>query len=610
MRPWFLISGALLLVLCLAHIIPAADEGAEDKGQPTADDVQDFVLLADTRPVLVRLHVRIDSEPLEAVWNAFMQQLFRSLDVNGDGVLDEKELERVPSVDLLLARGGVGFGLPVEKVTARALVEKNQGRKVTAADLAAYYRQNGLAPLQVRVGPTPVTLPPQLNRLPLQMPGAMAPPAVLDPVNRGLPREPSAGARIAQAVFDLLDSNKDGKLTREELAAAPAALRRADGNDDEVVTVQELASYSAAHQLASASNSDPLILVQSDEPADELVRRLLDRYGPKTDKPEDKKITQKDLGIEGATFALLDTDKDGQLDKEELAHFARRPPDLELTVRLSAGGREAQIELNTEQSSLPEARAKDGAVTVNLGAITLRLRPSDDVVRPLGLERWLQGRGMFDSLDEKRKGHVVEEDTLRPGSPGMFRGHFKLMDRDGDGKVTERELLAYLQEMSSLQARATASCVSLVFIEEGRGLFDLLDTDHDGRLSVHEMQQAPRLLERFDKDGKGYITASAVPRHCQLLVRRGPAAGAGYSAQGYNGRYVYTEIGEEDPPPAPVPKAGPRWFRMMDQNGDGFISVREFLGSTELFRKIDTDGDGLISLEEAIKADALVRKSQ
>jgi hypothetical protein len=35
-----------------------------------------------------------------------------------------------------MARGGIGFALPIEQVTARALAEKNKGRKVTVADLA------------------------------------------------------------------------------------------------------------------------------------------------------------------------------------------------------------------------------------------------------------------------------------------------------------------------------------------------------------------------------------------------------------------------------------------------------------------------------------------
>jgi hypothetical protein len=50
---------------------------------------------------------------------------------------------------------------------------------------------------------------------------------------------------------------------------------------------------------------------------------------------------------------------------------------------------------------------------------------------------------------------------------------------------------------------------------------------------------------------------------------------------------------------APAPARGPLWFRMMDRNGDGYVSRREFLGSKEEFDRIDTNHDGLISPEEA-----------
>jgi hypothetical protein len=46
----------------------------------------------------------------------------------------------------------------------------------------------------------------------------------------------------------------------------------------------------------------------------------------------------------------------------------------------------------------------------------------------------------------------------------------------------------------------------------------------------------------------------------------------------------------------------------MDRNGDGELSPREFLGTSEEFRRLDTDGDGLISLAEALRADAVLRK--
>ncbi len=50
---------------------------------------------------------------------------------------------------------------------------------------------------------------------------------------------------------------------------------------------------------------------------------------------------------------------------------------------------------------------------------------------------------------------------------------------------------------------------------------------------------------------------------------------------------------------AATPEGVPAWFTRMDRNGDGDVSLREFLGPLELFRKLDRDGDGLISPAEA-----------
>ena len=62
------------------------------------------------------------------------------------------------------------------------------------------------------------------------------------------------------------------------------------------------------------------------------------------------------------------------------------------------------------------------------------------------------------------------------------------------------------------------------------------------------------------------------------------------------------------PPPAAVTTRGPIWFRKMDRNGDGDVSLREFLGTREDFRAIDGDGDGMISLDEAERYDATARR--
>jgi Ca2+-binding EF-hand superfamily protein len=48
----------------------------------------------------------------------------------------------------------------------------------------------------------------------------------------------------------------------------------------------------------------------------------------------------------------------------------------------------------------------------------------------------------------------------------------------------------------------------------------------------------------------------------------------------------------------------------MDQNGDGYVSLREFLGTREEFDKIDKNHDGLISPDEAAEYEAERQKAK
>ena len=44
---------------------------------------------------------------------------------------------------------------------------------------------------------------------------------------------------------------------------------------------------------------------------------------------------------------------------------------------------------------------------------------------------------------------------------------------------------------------------------------------------------------------------------------------------------------------------GPEWFTRMDRNGDGDVTLKEFLGSEADFARLDTSGDGLLDPQEA-----------
>src|SRR5205085_5888994 len=120
-----------------------------------------------------------------------------------------------------------------------------------------------------------------------------------------------------------------------------------DVDDDEIVTSEEVLGEATPAQggydaVVFTSSSvvggmpvadGPLVAITPGEPARTLARKLLERYGPKGQKPTGK-LSRKDLGLDEESFRQLDVDEDGLLDAEELARFARRPADLELSVAL------------------------------------------------------------------------------------------------------------------------------------------------------------------------------------------------------------------------------------------------------------------------------------
>jgi Ca2+-binding EF-hand superfamily protein len=555
---------------------------------PGARDAQDVAFFGDTGPVLLRLHVLVNGKPFPDAWDEFLTKLFDYYDVDGDGVLTKKEMGHILAgqdtrnlfsgqVDLLNFRAN--FAKPEE-------VDTDKDGKVTRAELAAYYRkfQGGALRAEQSQGGT--------------------------------------SGRLTTGLFHYLDLDGDGKLSQAELAAAPASLHKADLNDDEMISTDELlpASNQMYEIVGGPSNTPPLPdgsafqVLMPGAPLTPLVRRLLVRY----DKDHNQKLSPAEIGLDREAFDRLDGNHDGQLDAAELVGWFSRPADLELVVQLGqppVPGKmpsifDPLVELSKMLSKKepvdvfnPSGRKMALASAVHKEGQVLVLKLPDALI---DVERgnasqfnggfnatqfYLQ---QFDQADTDKKGYLERKVVEQPQFQ-FLRPLFDLADRDGDAKLTKKELTGFLDLLTA----GAAAHTRLRFTDQGRALFELLDANGDGRLSVRELRTAWARLAPWDHDGDGRLAETEVPRQFVVSVDVGQVS--------LPFRFAVANRAARRGQGQQAPK-GPLWFRKMDRNTDGDVSFREWLGTEEEFRRIDADGDGLISPEEAERADAQLKK--
>jgi Ca2+-binding EF-hand superfamily protein len=536
-----LIALAVAAGLTSAQPARLAADDARSSDRATAPDVQDLIFLGPTRPVLIRLHITIDGQPFRQAWHSRFDELFALEDRDGDGQLDFDQAGAVAR-DM---NGALGD-------TSSNLKEVMPAGTIDRAQLADYLAR---------------TFPPFVLR----------------------PRSVT-GQGAALALFPLLDTDRDGRLSAADLDAADRQLAERDFDDNGVITPFELildpkaiaaAADPEGGERALDVNDTPLVAVDASTTSAEIADRMLKHY----DRDGDGRLSTAGASAEirlPPALDSLDADHDAVLSREELAAVALWQPDLELSFALG----QAEARARRSRRSPPS----DGSFRVRtklLGGYELDLGEAE-----IDFDRNNRDPRQADLVNLRTYDRDNNEyvDRAEASAAGIGTSAFAAMDVDGDGKVFKGELTSFMTR----QNEAAAARVHLVIRDLGRDLFARLDVDSDGLLSPRDLREARAVLDADDKNADSMLGFDEVPERLQFELLRGVDG-----AVDADSRVVRRVVR----PTAQAESSGPTWFRKMDRNNDGDLSPREFLGPRAAFERLDADHDGLIDRPEAEAAD-------
>ncbi len=549
-----LLLGPLVCLILQGGPAEAGDNEPSGSASPNAappDDVQDLIFLGPTRPLLLRLHITIDGKPFRQVWQERFDELFALEDRDRDNRVSLEEAATIAR-DM---NGGLR-----DSADGRLRDSASGGLKdlltegtVDRAALAAYIEK-------------------------LLPPFAVRPRAVI-----------AQGSALA--LFPLLDTDQDNRLSAAELDAAEAQLRQRDFDDDGAITGAELildpnaiaaAADPAAAERRLSSDDSPVLAIIASTTAQQIAERLLAHYDRDRDGRLAAGAKESEISLPPSLLPGLDANGDQALDRAELGTFAERRPDLELNFAMGrAPARESRARDRTATQSGFRVRKKlNGGYELKLGEADVDFNRNNRDPQQTDLVE-------LRTYDRDNNGYI---DTAEASANNIGKSAFAAMDVDGDGKVFKGELTSFMTRQNA----AAATRMQLEIKDLGQDLFTVLDTDLDGVLSSRELRSAKNILNTEDKNGDGALGGDEVPRRVEFELVRGVDERSETEAR-------MTRRATRSTSQAAT--TGPLWFRKMDRNNDGDLDLREFVGPLSAFKKLDADGDGLVDRDEAAAAE-------
>lgn len=316
-----------------------------------------------------------------------------------------------------------------------------------------------------------------------------------------------------QPVYKVLDRDRDGIVSANELTKAVSTFRECDLNRDDMVDATELAqAANDVRDQPTMSTAKLVFRLPNHASATAFLRRLATHYAAPDAAPDAK----------SPTLSQFDLNSDGGLDPEEFKQLQERPADIRLKLELVTGQQDAS-RLTIEGFSNELAGLKD-AVKKNPSSLTLTF-PSFNL-------EFLAAQGTSSdqiSIGAVNDGYAMLQE-IDPNADGRFsirelrqlNERLAAFDQNSDGQIgsnetrptfrvciglgpTAHQPLALLREVTSQNSAAQ---------EPGPDWFTEMDKNKDSDLTRQEFPGTDKQFKELDGDGDGLISSTeANKRH-------------------------------------------------------------------------------------------------
>ncbi len=395
----------------------------------------------------------------------------------------------------------------------------------------------------------------------------------------------------AVRLTSLIDANLDASISDAELLNSLRTLRFRDLDNDETFSVSELMPYRDPRSQNAPVSPDvvnlPFYHVTDEASAKLAAERIVGRYG-----------AEGTVAISTLRQQKL-PEPDRRLSVDELAGILQQPK-FHLTVDVKLSDRAGTSDIDVAISSSAESFCRTTDDKFGQTAIVADGLPLKIVARGGGANNRAATRGFlgqtFVMIDGDRNQYLDETEfagILGAMQQSGANGDFATVDQNSDKMVTRDELFSFVER----DLMAAASRIEVTVKQDGKTLFSLLDANQDRRLSAREIKSGSSILQKYDLNGDGSFAETELGTEYVLTL------GLGRSELRRNSGMMTMQTMAMNSGDAVLPGLegldGPEWFRRMDRNQDGDVSVREFLGTSTQFAALDTDQDGLMSASEA-----------